>query len=190
MTGQDFERSVVHAFNDYAELYTKKLVAYRHIQMRYQPQLFDVLVDSRANEFYLAIECKSIDPNTVDKLYFKKAFNWKNGECQVVRETDWLSRSGRNGFLVVELRRGRPNGTSAFFVPWRVVDHAFRTGRPALEQEQITYAPSLKKRGDKYTMDDDFIGDLITQLDSYPKDKKKAYAKKGGKAGAWTKSAL
>ena len=54
MTGQDFERSMVHAFNDYAETYGKKLVAYRHFQMRYQPQLFDVLVDSRPNEFYLA----------------------------------------------------------------------------------------------------------------------------------------
>ena len=149
--------------------------------MRFQPQLFDVLVDSRANEFYLAIECKSINPYTVDKLYFKKAFNWKNGECQVVRETEWLSRSGRNGFLVVELRRPRPLGTSAFFVPWHVVTHAFKSGRPALEQEQITYAPHLKKRGGKYTMDDDFVGSLITQLDSYPKDKKKAFK------GKWSK---
>lgn len=180
MTGQDFERSIVHAFNDYAELYNKRLVSYRHIQMRFQPQLFDVLVDSRANEFYLALECKSINPDTVDKLYFKKAFNWKNGECQVVRETEWLNRSGRNGFLVVELRRSRKYGTTAFFVPWHVVSHCFTSGRPALEQEQITYSPSLKKRGGKYTMDDDFVSDLIKQLDSYPKDAKKAYK------GKWT----
>lgn len=39
MTGQDFERKIVHAFNDYAEGYKKRLVAYRHFQMRYQPQL-------------------------------------------------------------------------------------------------------------------------------------------------------
>lgn len=100
MTGQDFERSMVHAFNDYAETYGKKLVAYRHLQMRYQPQLFDVLVDSRPNEFYLALECKSIDTASVNQVYFKKHFNWKNGICQITRESDWLSLSGRNGFLV------------------------------------------------------------------------------------------
>ena len=181
MSGQDFERSMVHAFNDYAELYKHKLVAYRHIQMRFQPQLWDVLVDSRFNEFYLALECKSIDPETVEKLYFKKAFNWQKGECQVVRETDWLRRSGRNGFLVVELRRAKAYGTSAFFVPWHVVEHAFKVGAPAIEQEQITFAPSLKKRGGKYTMDDDFVSDLVKQLDSYPKDAKKAYKKKWSK---------
>lgn len=178
MTGQDFERSMVHAFNDYAELCGKKLVAYRHIQMRFQPQLWDVLVDSRDNEFYLALECKSINPETVDKLYFKKAFNWHKGECQIVRESDWLNRSGRNGFLVVELRRAKTYGTSAFFVPWRVVSHAFKSGKPAVEQEQITFCPSLKKRGGKYTMDDDFVSDLVKQLDSYPKDPKKGYKKK------------
>ena len=69
MTGQDFERSMVHAFNDYAESYEKKLVAYRHFQMRYQPQLFDVLVDSRFNEWYLAVECKSVNPNQTQGLY-------------------------------------------------------------------------------------------------------------------------
>ena len=190
MTGQDFERSMVHAFNDYAGLYNQKLVAYRHVQMRFQPQLWDVLVDSRFNEFYLALECKSINPDTVDKLYFKKAFNWKNGECQIVRETDWLKRSGRNGFLVVELRRAKQYGTSAFFVPWRVVEHAFNSGRPAIEQEQITFAPSLKKRGGKYTMDDDFVSDIVKQLDSYPKDAKKAYKPKGRVKSAWTKSAI
>lgn len=178
MTGQDFERLIVHAFNDYADLYNKKLVAYRHIQMRFQPQLWDVLVDSRANEFYLAIECKSINPETVDKLYFKKAFNWQKGECQIVRETDWLTKSGRNGFLVVELRRAKTYGTSAFFVPWHVVTHAFKSGRPALEQEQITYCPSVRKRVGKYAFDDDFIGELINCLGSYPKSSKKAYAPK------------
>jgi len=178
MTGQDFERSMVHAFNDYANTYDKKLIAYRHIQTRYVPQLFDVHVDSRGNEFYLALECKSLDPNTVDHVYFKKAFNWKDGHCQVERETDWLNLSGRNGFLVVELRGGRGSRTRCFFVPWRIVEKQFYGGFPAIHQNIVTGFPCITKQGGKYTLDDDFVGEIINSLDSYPKSTKKAYRPK------------
>ena len=39
-------------------------------------------------------------------------------------------------------------------------------------------------------MDDDFVSDIVKQLDSYPKDANKAYKPKGGKKSAWTKSAI
>ena len=172
MTGQDFERSIVHAFNDYFDTNKTRAIAYRHLQMRYQPQLFDVLVDSRANELYLAIECKSVDTSTVPGLYFKKHFTWKSGVCQVERESSWLTKSGRNGFLVVEARRPKPARHCAFFVPWRTVHRAFTTGEAIIHQEQITYGPCVEKRAGKYTLDDEFITDLVKYLDSYPKSVK------------------
>ncbi len=175
MTGQDFERSIVHAFNDYAETYGKKLVAYRHFQMRYQPQLFDVLVDSRPNEFYLALECKSIDTSSVNQIYFKKHFTWKAGVCQIARESDWLSLSGRNGFLVVELRGGRGERFRCFFVPWRVVYNNFNAGYPGIVAEVVCSCPCCVKSGGKYTFDDDFMGEVINHIGSQPHDHKKAY---------------
>src|SRR5574344_587281 len=47
-TGQDFERALVKAFNSFFELSGTKAIAYRRPQTRYQPQLFDIFVDSRA----------------------------------------------------------------------------------------------------------------------------------------------
>ena len=173
MPGQSFERDIVHAFNDYAQRCGVKCVAYRHFQMRYQPQLFDVLVDSRRNELYLAIECKSIDTSTVSALYFKKSFNWSNGVCQVQRESDWLELSGRNGFLVVECRRGKGQRTTSFFVPWRTVWYSFERGNPCIEPEQITYCPAIDKQGGKYFIEESFIDDLVKSLDSGPKQASK-----------------
>ena len=178
MSGQDFERQIVHAFNDYAEATGVKCVAYRHYQMRFQPQLYDVLVDSRSNELYLALECKSIDTSSAPGLYFKKHFTWQKGVCQVARESEWLTKSGRNGFLVVEARRPKPNRTGAFFVPWRTVWRAFHTGEPIIHSEQITYCPYVEKRVGKYTFDDEFMSDLVKYLDSYPKDQKKVTMKR------------
>jgi hypothetical protein len=173
MPGQSFERDIVHAFNDYFTRDGVKAIAYRHYQMRFQPQLFDVLVDCRGNELYLALECKSIDTTTVNKVYFKKHFNWQGGVCQVERESAWLGLSGRNGYCVIECRRGPRKRTTVFFVPWRVVRVCFDRGSPAIEQDQITYCPSCDKSGGKYTFDDDFIKELVSSLDSYPKNPRK-----------------
>jgi len=178
MPGQEFERLLVHSFNNYFDLTGIHAIAYRHYQMRYQPQLFDVLVDSRANELYLALECKSVDTSSVPGLYFKKHFSWKNGICQVARETDWLTQSGRNGFLVVEARRPKPYKHCAFFVPWRVVHRYFVTGKPIIPSDHITSCPSCEKRGGAYTFDDDFMEEMVKYLDSYPKNSSAVIPKK------------
>ena len=178
MIGQDFERNIVHSFNNYANTYDKKLIAYRHVQMRYQPQLFDVLVDSRANEFYLAIECKSIDPSTINHLYFKRQFSWKDGHCQLEREDKWLRLSGRNGILAVELRPPRPARTRLYLVPWSVVMAQFNAGYTCVDQELICACPSCDRQGGKYIFDDDLLGQVIERLGSYPKSTRKAYRPK------------
>lgn len=178
MPGQSFERDIVHAFNDYFERSKVKAVAYRHYQMRYQPQIFDVLVDSRRNELYLAIECKSIDTQSVGCIYFSQHFSWKNGVCQVERENEWLERAGRNGFLVVEARRGIRKRTTVFFVPWRSVWYAFERGVSSIDEEQITYCPAIDKQGGKYFIEEDFMEQLVKTLDSGPKQASKVKPKR------------
>lgn len=173
MPGQTFERDVVHAFNDYFTRDKVKAIAYRHYQMRFQPQLFDVLVDCRGNELYLALECKSVDTSTYNGVYFSAHFSNQKGVHQVERETDWLTQSGRNGFLVVEARRPRPLKTTAFFVPWRLLTIARANKVPNIHSDQITRCPFCDKSGGKYLIDDEFIKELVLSLDSYPKNPKK-----------------
>ena len=173
MPGQSFERDIVHAFNLYAETKNLHFIAYRHYQMRFQPQLFDVLVDSRSNELYLALECKSIDTSSAPGLYFKKHFTWQKGVCQVERESHWLKMSGRNGFLVVEARRPKPNKTGAFFVPWHSVEHVFRSQEPIIHSDLITNCPYCPKAAGKYTFDDDFMKELAHFLGNYPKSERR-----------------
>ena len=157
MTGQDFERSIVHAFNDYASNYGENLVAYRHYQMRYQPQLFDVLVDSHCSELYLAIECKSIDPKTVNSIYFKQHFSTIKGVHQIDRENNWLSLSGRYGFLCVELRSYDGKRTRCFFVPYDFVVQRFKRGDVGISFDEIVECPCCTKSAGKYIFDDEFI---------------------------------
>lgn len=166
MTGQDFERDMVHAFNNYVEHSNIDLIAYRHYQMRFQSQLFDVLVDSYDRNFYFALECKSINPYTVPNLYFKKAFSWQKGVCQVVRETHWLNLSGRRGYLVVELRRPRPSKTACYFVPWVQVEDSFYNDLPCVYSDVILSCPSIEKAQGKYTIDEDFVAELIKGADN------------------------
>jgi hypothetical protein len=174
MTGQDFERKIVHAFNDYQDAYGKKLIAYRHFQMRFQPQLFDVLVDSRFNEFYLAIECKSVNYKQTQGLYFKQHFSWKDGVCQVEREDRWLNLSGRNGILAVEVRGGVGARNRVFFVPWITVIHNFNAGYVGIPADVITGCPVARSAGGKYLIDDDLMEEIIERCISYPRSKSRA----------------
>jgi len=89
-TGQDFERALVKAFNEFFELSGTRAIAYRRPQTRYQPQLFDIFVDSRGSELYLAIECKQVDNDAYETIYFSSHFGKTKGVSQVKRESDLL----------------------------------------------------------------------------------------------------
>lgn len=182
MTGQDFERKIVHAFNDYADNFSKKLIAYRHLQTRYTPQLFDVLVDSRGNEFYFAIECKSVQPSQTQGIYFKQHFSTTKGVHQLVREDAWLNLSGRNGILAVEVRGCAGKRSKVFFVPWITVMSNFNAGRVGLPSDLITGCPCCVSAGGKYLIDDDLMSQIIERCCSYPRSVKKAK-----KAHKWSK---
>lgn len=160
MTGQDFERSIVHGFNDYARDYNVKLIAYRHLQMRYQPQLFDVLVDSINPSLYLAIECKSIDASKDHAIYFTQHFSKTKGVHQLEREENWRELSGRTGYLAVELRNHIGKRSVCFFVPLKFVFIEYSLGRKGIPVDDISKYPSCRKVSGKYIFDDEFIESL------------------------------
>ena len=154
---------MVRAFNEHGQNYNINLVAYRHLQMRYQPQLFDVLVDSSHPEFYMALECKSIDASKDKAVYFTQHFNHAKGVHQIERESNWNDLAGRHAFLVVELRNYIGRQSACCFVPWRRVVSAYHNGVSGLPSGYIQGFPACDKRGGKYIFDDEFVQSVIDQ---------------------------
>lgn len=162
MTSQAFERDIVNAFNRYFSTSCIDALAYRRIQTRYQPQQFDVLVDSYDRTYYLAIECKSIDVHSTGSLYFSQHFHNSAKGHQVELENRWLNNTGRLGFLVVEARRGSGHRTSCYFIPWRFVYRQFAAGKPGINSSDIVSYPCLYKSDGIYLIDNTFITSLTT----------------------------
>src|SRR5512137_1493879 len=91
----NFEWALTTALNSFFEGEGVSAIAYRLKQSRFAAQLVDILVDSRIPEYYLAIECKSLDARKTRSLYFKQHFSNAAGGHQLARETDFITRSGR-----------------------------------------------------------------------------------------------
>ncbi|MGD0080323.1 MAG: Holliday junction resolvase [Methanoregula sp.] len=123
----DFEREIVHCLNRYFKTHHIQGFAYRLKQHKFTSQYVDVLVDSLNPSYYLSIECKSIMDK---KLYFSQHFHAdKNNVHQVDTISDFLSKTGRTGYLAIEFRHGPGKANEAFLIPWATVIEHFRNNR-------------------------------------------------------------
>ncbi len=150
----DFERELVNAFNKFFEEEELNGIAHRKKQHRFSSQLCDVLVDSQHEMFYLAIENKSVKTSSTNKLYFSQHFSVSDGGHQVERISDFLDRSGRKGFLAVELKRGRGKPREAYMVPWEVVRRKYREDETGIHLDEIREHPELLRSGEVYSVED------------------------------------
>jgi hypothetical protein len=146
----DFEWALTAALNSFFEKEGISAIAYRLKQSRFASQVMDILVDSRMPEYYLAIECKSLDARKARSLYFKQHFSSAAGAHQLARETEFLARSGRQGILAVELRYGAGKPRMAYFIPWGQVYQSYESGRVGLTREEIETNPALERKGGAY----------------------------------------
>jgi len=152
----EFERVLVQSFNAFFEQNDVKGIAHRLKQHRFTAQFLDVLVDSLNPDYYLGIECKSI---SVDKganaLYFTQHFTVdKNGAHQIDRISSFLKRSGRTGFLAVELRMGVGHARKAYIIPWIELDKRFHTaGAVKYTVSEIQGFPEIERSGNGYIID-------------------------------------
>ena len=146
----DFEWALTAALNSYFEANGIKAIAYRLKQSRFVSQFIDILVDSSIPEYYLAIECKSIDARKTKCLYFKQYFSHAGGGHQLERETEFIDRSGRKGILAVELRRGGGNPKTAHLMPWGEVYEIFKARKVGVNLEQVEANPTLERRMGAY----------------------------------------
>lgn len=146
----DFEWALTAALNSFFEKEGIHAIAYRLKQSRFAAQLVDILVDSRNPEYYLAIECKSVDARKTKSLYFKQHFSLAAGNHQLARETEFIIRSGRKGILAVELRHGAGTARTAHLVPWGQVYQCFKAGDVGLALKEIENNPPLERKGGAY----------------------------------------
>ena len=148
----NFEWALTTSLNSFFEREGIQAVAYRLKQSRFASQLVDILVDSRIPEYYLAIECKSLDARKTKTLYFKQHFSLAAGDHQLARETKFITQSGRQGILAVELRHGAGAARTAHLVPWGEVYQSFQVGKVGLTLEEIQQSPALERKGGSYAI--------------------------------------
>lgn len=148
----DFERALVNSFNDYFEDEDMQGIAHRKKQHRFSSQLCDVLVDSPHETFYLAIENKSIKESSTNKLYFSQHFSVSDGGHQIERITDFLNRSGRTGFLAVEIKRGRGKARQAYMVPWNYLLEVYESDEAGVPIEDIRNFPEIFRDSARYDL--------------------------------------
>ncbi|MFB6245599.1 MAG: hypothetical protein ABEJ03_04620 [Candidatus Nanohaloarchaea archaeon] len=148
----DFERELVNAFNRFFDEEDIDGIAHRKKQHRFSSQLCDVLVDSPHDMFYLAIENKSIKTSSTNKLYFSQHFSVSDNGHQVKRISDFLDRSGRRGFLAVELKRGVGRPRRAFMVPWDDLRAVYRNDESGMSLEKIREYPEILRESTSYSV--------------------------------------
>lgn len=148
----DFERALVNSFNRFFEDEEIEGIAHRKKQHRFSSQLCDVLVDSPHDMFYLAIENKSVKTSSTNKLYFSQHFSTSDGGHQVARISDFLDRSGRQGYLAVELKRGRGRSRKAYMVPWSLVRERYEEGETGIHIDELDDYPEIMRSSEDYSI--------------------------------------
>ena len=148
----EFEHMLVNSFNAYIEENGIRAVSYRLKQHRFTPQFLDVLVDSLNPDLYLGIECKSISADKgTNALYFSQHFNVdKKGIHQIERISNYLNKSGRRGFLAVELRLGTGHRREAYMIPWEELKKKYLAQNLKFTLQEIRNFPEIKRDGKDY----------------------------------------
>lgn len=146
----DFEREIVHCLNRFFKTHHVQGFAYRLKQHKFTSQYVDVLVDSLNPSYYLSIECKSI----IDKkLYFSQHFHSdKKNVHQVDAISDFLTKTGRIGFLAVEFRQGPGKPSEAFLIPWATVVAHYKENK-GITIEDARAGIALSKCKDGYVLE-------------------------------------
>lgn len=145
----DFERALVQAFNRYFEDNDIHSIAYRRKQHRFSSQVCDILVDSQHPEYYLAIENKSISLKSRKKLYFSQHFSTEP-KHQVERISQFLRRSGRKGYLALEVKRGRGKARKAYLLPWDFIKQRYEGDACGVPVDKAQEFPEIKRNGTDY----------------------------------------
>ncbi|PSG99406.1 MAG: hypothetical protein BRC29_04790 [Nanohaloarchaea archaeon SW_7_43_1] len=148
----DFERELVNAFNRFFQEEEIEGIAHRKKQHRFSSQLCDVLVDSPHDMFYMAVENKSVKVTSTNKLYFTQHFSVSDDGHQIARISDFLDRSGRQGYLAVELKRGRGRSRKAYMVPWSFIRDKYESDGKGIHLDELDQFPEIMRSSEDYSI--------------------------------------
>jgi len=124
------EHELVRALEDYF-LENDNGIAWRDTQHIGSDQKLDIFVDLPETRFTgLGIEHKAVKLDSTNKLYFSTHFSEKemeDGETvhQVETISEFLDRSGRVGWLAIQVRRGRGKPTDTYMLTWEFVKELY-----------------------------------------------------------------
>lgn len=151
----EFERELVRSFNTSFERSRIDGIAYRIKQHRFSSQALDILVDSLNPDYYLGIECKSVSTKKgASALYFTQHFSTdKNGTHQIERIDEFLKKSGRTGFLAVELRRGAGKSRKAYIIKWSELKRRYDDDSVGFTVDELIEFPQISREGTNYVID-------------------------------------
>ena len=152
---QNFEIDLVNSFNSFFEQQNINAIAYRRKQAKFADQFCDILVDSKNPKFYLAIENKSINLNSSKKLYFSQHLH-ANDRNQIEKISEFLKKSGRKGFLALEIREGKGRPKKAYLIEWNYILSQIKKGEAGIsldEIEKIKGIKKLKRKSKKYIIE-------------------------------------
>ncbi|MDD3317665.1 MAG: hypothetical protein PHY07_09395, partial [Methanosarcina sp.] len=71
----------------------------------------------------------------------------------IERISDYLNKSGRRGFLAVELRMGAGYSREAYMIPWDELEKEYLAQNLKLTLEEIRSFPEIKREGKDYRVD-------------------------------------
>lgn len=154
----EFERELVKSFNVFFSDHNINGIAYRIKQHRFSAQILDVLVDSLDTKYYLGIECKSISTDKgASTLYFTQHFSVdKSGAHQIVKIDEFLKKSGRKGYLAIELRKGSGRTKIAYLIEWNEVMKRFMSNQLGFGVSELDNFSSIYRTDGKYKLDEVF----------------------------------
>ena len=127
-----FESILVKSLQTATEESGVRALVYKYPMTKYQMQGFDVYVDSPVSSWYRAYECKSLDFTEPAPLYFSSHFHVSKGVHQLDYESSILAKSGRSGYLAVELRRKKSSDRSVSLIPFDEVMRIRARGNKSL----------------------------------------------------------
>jgi hypothetical protein len=182
------ESEIVNALNTYYKSRNISAEAYRlnqsfvvdknGVPQTGQPQKIDIISDSINPNYYLGIECKSVDLKNGTKVFnFKSRFSSSSGGFQLIREHNFCRRTGRYGVLAVELRGVTKR--ELYLLPLDYVYETYKNDSPGIKITRIRQFPSVERVKGKYLIDEEFFTKIREKYLSEPLYIQKEREKRG-----------
>jgi hypothetical protein len=150
--GKQFESELCTKINQVFLESDIRAVAYRHFEYKMNEQLFDIFVDTRGVEFYLAIECKSMDYSKNKSINFRHAFHTIDEDGQIPREDHFLWQSGRAGIIALELRNYNANKKIMVLLGWPAIYKPWKEGKKSIDLKDLSSYHTVIRRGGEWQL--------------------------------------